>query len=576
MAGTARPAQHGLSSHPNPKPCQCLTVSSARGWKRLLVKVRAEVSSTKIRGGFYTPESLVQACYQRVFEVLPNGDGLSLLEPSAGDGAFIRGLGRHPLYRRISDGLALEPLADEAAKCQEAVRTILPRGRVVVDSFLRWAEQSDERFDVAVGNPPFVRFQFVGTEDMAAAGRLAASRGHTLRRVSNLWIPIFIEALRRLRSGGAFAFVIPSECFTGVSAGAVRDWLLANVDELRADLFPPGSFPAVLQQVIVLSGTRRAQPTQASTRLSFVEHLPSNGQMHWHHYVPVSTDSWTRYLLTPDYLETYDSVKTSSFVRRLGDLAKLEVSTVTGANDFFSIDRDTRDDYELGPWSLPLLARVRLAPGLRFDLTDHENLVGAGEKAFLLYFDAELPSPEDLVKPLEYLTGGIAAGIPDRYKCSIRSPWYRVPLIQPRGLMLSKRSHHYPRLLLNGAQVVTTDTIYQGDPGAAYRGRERDLVAAFHNSLTLLSAEIEGRSFGGGVLELVPSETARLAVPVVDGFGEELQRLDQTLRTSVDPMALVDETDLLLAKGHADFAADDFDTLRRAHEELSRRRFDRN
>lgn len=37
-------------------------------------------------------------------------------------------------------------------------------------------------------------------------------------------------------------------------------------------------------------------------------------------------------------------------------------------------------------------------------------------------------------------------------------------------------------------------------------------AASFHNSFTLLWAEIEGRSFGGGVLELVPSEVGRLKV----------------------------------------------------------------
>ena len=46
--------------------------------------------------------------------------------------------------------------------------------------------------------------------------------------------------------------------------------------------------------------------------------------------------------------------------------------------------------------------------------------------------------------------------------------------------------------------MYTSDTIYRGrtltdvlTPGA--------FAANFHNSLTLLSAELEGRSFGGGV-----------------------------------------------------------------------------
>jgi len=55
------------------------------------VKTRAEVTPEKLRGGFYTPPPLVSACLERVRERLPEGE-LRLLEPSAGDGAFVLSL----------------------------------------------------------------------------------------------------------------------------------------------------------------------------------------------------------------------------------------------------------------------------------------------------------------------------------------------------------------------------------------------------------------------------------------------------------------------------------------------------
>ena len=70
-----------------------------------------------------------------------------------------------------------------------------------------------------------------------------------------------------------------------------------------------------------------------------------------------------------------------------------------------------------------------------------------------------------------------------------------------------KRSHDTPRLILNRVGAYTTDT--------AYRIRTRDiagerLVGCFLNPMTALSAELEGRHYGGGVLELIPSEIERL------------------------------------------------------------------
>jgi hypothetical protein len=113
-------------------------------------------------------------------------------------------------------------------------------------------------------------------------------------------------------------------------------------------------------------------------------------------------------------------------------------------------------------------------------------------------------------------------------------------------------------------------------------GREKqagDVAAAFHNSLTALSSEIEGRSFGGGVLELVPSEIARLLLPLPLGFGEELDRLDAVLRSSSDPEGaedLIDETDLLLAKRVHGMNTPLMDRLRDARLTLLQRRLDRN
>ena len=77
----------------------------------------------------------------------------------------------------------------------------------------------------------------------------------------------------------------------------------------------------------------------------------------------------------------------------------------------------------------------------------------------------------------------------------------------------------------------------------------RALAAAFHSSLTLLTAELEGRSFGGGVLELVPSEIERLAVVEAADAETWIERLDALARSG-DEEAVVSATDeALIASG---------------------------
>ncbi len=57
------------------------------------------------------------------------------------------------------------------------------------------------------------------------------------------------------------------------------------------------------------------------------------------------------------------------------------------------------------------------------------------------------------------------------------------------------------------------------------------LAAGFINSLTLLSAELVGRSYGGGVLKLEPSEAEALLMPPLPAtHGKSLDQVDRLIR----------------------------------------------
>jgi hypothetical protein len=128
-------------------------------------------------------------------------------------------------------------------------------------------------------------------------------------------------------------------------------------------------------------------------------------------------------------------------------------------------------------------------------------------------------------------------------------------------------------VIVNDAAVFTTDTIYRG----RLLGDETSpaaFAAAFHNSLTMLTAEIEGRSFGGGVLELVPSEVARLRVPILAAASSWLRDLDDGLRA--DPgFDLIEATDSRLVEASI-MSRDMLDTLSDARLTMQRRRLERN
>ncbi len=512
------------------------------------MRTRAEVSTEKLRGGFYTPPALVELCLLRASALLEDADAVRVLEPSAGDGAFLRGLAAtgSALAGRVSEVCAIELVPEEAQKAELSLRSSGLTGKVLRRSALSWAAETDEWFGLVLGNPPFVRYQFVGEADRTAIAQLGTRLGVTVRGVSNLWIPVLLGALSRLRPDGVLAVVLPTECFTGCSAATVREWLAREVDELTFDLFGGGSFPDVLQEVAVLSGRRTARARAQPCEVRIVEHNRGSTRRSWSYRPTPEHRSWTRSLLDPRQLEAVEAACSLATVTRLDRVARLEVSTVTGANEFFCVDEETRAGHGLQTWTKPLLARARHAPGLIVEPDDHASARRTGARTWLLDFDADAPDPEQRPSAKRYLEAGVRHGLADRYKCRIRKPWYRVPSVRHGALLLSKRSHLYPRMLMNRAAVHTTDTIYRGDVLAPRELSARDLVACFHCSLTLLMVELEGRSFGGGVLELVPAEVSRLAVVLGSGLGCHLRDLDRVAR-SEEPEELVRATDSLLA-----------------------------
>ena len=527
----------------------------------------------KRRGGYYTPVRLVELCWNRI-GALSTGHSLRVLEPSAGDGAFIRGLNGSPLKDRVSRVDAIEISEPEAHKCSATLRDTNTDGRVINASAISWATRTNERYDIVVGNPPFVGYHHITPADRADATRLGTLMGITFSGVSNLWLLVALSALGRLRSGGTFAFVAPSESLGGISPAVLRRWLLGHTTDLRIDTFGPGSFPGVLQEVVVVSGRRETAKPGAAACCTVTDHA-RGGTTTLHTVSPAAT-TWTRYLLSAPQLAAFEYASSLDDITPLSEHASFSVSAVTGANSFFAVNDKTATQRRLTEWSRPLLARIQHAPGLVYTPTDHDAAVDSDSPTHLLDFSAERADPRDSEAASRYLAVGEQEGIPRRYKCRTRRPWFRVRIVAPGALMLPKRSHHYHRVVVNETDAVTVDTIYRGSLTERSPCTARDIAASFHNSLTLLSAEITGRTYGGGVLELVPSEAAALRLPAIPGLGSELRRLDDIARDHATPQQLVDATDELLTSRIGGLDMDTIRTLREARRFLTQRRLNRN
>lgn len=131
-----------------------------------------------------------------------------------------------------------------------------------------------------------------------------------------------------------------------------------------------------------------------------------------------------------------------------------------------------------------------------------------------------------------------------------------------------KRAHDTPRLILNDMSAYTTDTAYRITTRKGISAKK--LVFCFLNALTALSAELEGRHYGGGVLELVPSEIEKLLIPVPTELQSRVSDLDKLVREQPTRVMLEQQSREVL--GELDVDRNKQETLLAAWMRLKNRR----
>jgi adenine-specific DNA methylase len=260
-------------------------------------------------------------------------------------------------------------------------------------------------------------------------------------------------------------------------------------------------------------------------------------------------------------------LKENENVKRFSEVASVDVGIVTGANKFFLVPDSTVNEFALHKWAYPMFGRSDHVQGLVYSKNDHEWNKDTGLPANFLWFQED--KPEKLpIKVRKYLEMGLKQKLHTRFKCRTRSPWYKVPSVYSAPIAMLKRANHYPRLVLNSADAYTTDTAYRIRP---LKSNPASLVLSFVNSLTCLTAEMEGRHYGGGVLELVPSEIERLLIPTIKATFSELKSADQKFRSIEDESEFLYENDEFVL-GRLGLSKKDRETLHNAWIKLRNRR----
>jgi len=532
-----------------------------------------DLDADKLRGGYYTSPEV--AAWLARWAIRAPDD--AVLEPSCGDGAFLVAAAARlgelgARARAIGENVTgVEILAVEADRARARLRLILGRHPAAVetgDFFAWWQRPARRQFDVAIGNPPFIRYQTFPEPHRGLAMAIMARLGLTPNRLTNIWVPFVAAAAASLRPGGRLALVLPAELLQVSYASQLRSFLADRFARLDVVACNELFFDRAEQEVVLLlaDGALPAPSACNECRVALTEarclaHITARPPSEvlagaLPKTVRHGDEKWLKYFLTEREITFMRTLRAAPVTAALAAHASVDVGVVTGKNEFFVLSDDRVDRLGVGGHTVPVISRSAQLLGACIGAAEWQRLAAAGDRVHLLHLaalDAARPSP----RLASYLRLGEANGFDKGYKCSIRVPWYAVPSVWVPDAFLFRQIYDFPRVVLNQAGATSTDTIHRLRGIAA----PEQIVANLYTHLAAASAEIEGRSYGGGVLELEPREAERLLVPARLGAALPLGECDRLIRAGRIDQVL-GENDALLLRGEMGLSAAECAMLR--------------
>lgn len=523
----------------------------------------------KLRGGFYTPAPIADFILKWAF----NGNKqYDILEPSCGDGMFLDGIKRGEFeYNSI---FATELDSIEAEK---AINKNIKNCTVENREFHDFCNTTNKKFDLVIGNPPFIRYQYFDKEQQHQANIIFNRASLKYSKLTNSWVSFIVGSSLLLKETGKIGFVVPAEILQVSFAKTLRQYLAHFYNKISIVSFEKLVFPDIQQEVVLLLCEKD------NTNKHFIEHVEvkdAEGLKTLNvvklkapkKKIDFKSNKWTFYFLDQKEIDFIEKIKSDKRLKKMGDLAKVQVGITTGANPFFTVPQSIVDLYQLKDFAKPMVGRSVQVSSAIFTKSDWQRNINLEARANLLVF----PKKNELnghQGARDYIFNGETREVHKGYKCRIREEWQIVPSLWAPDALFVRRNNRYPKFLINDIGAYTTDTMHRVK--IKEEVNKNALVASYYNSLSLAFTEISGRSHGGGVLELMPNEVESVVIPYSEKHSGLLSEIDKRLRNKQDINDILEHTNQIILKETFGFSDSDIAIADSIWKKLSNRRLNR-
>jgi len=528
-----------------------------------------EASKEKLRGGFYTPEPIASFILKWAFN---GNDEFDILEPSCGDGVFLE-----EIQKGNYDYNSVTAIEFDNIEVIKSKKIGLNKSKIINSDFHDFCINTNQKFDLIIGNPPYIRYQYFDREQQKFASEIFGKAKLKYSKLTNAWVSFVVGSSLLLKEQGKIGFVLPAEILQVSYAQPLREFLGQFYNKINIVSFEKLVFPDIQQEVVLLL----CEKNKTNTHL--IEHLELRdaGELQKldvlklkspKKKIDFKSNKWTFYFLDQKEIDFLEQLQSDKIIPKLGDYAKVEVGITTGSNPFFTVPLSTVQFFNLEEYAKPLVGRSVQVPSAIFTEKDWRKNRDSEARTHLLSFP-KMKDLNDSIGARDYIAWGEEIEINKGYKCRIREEWQIVPSQRISDALFIRRNNKYPKLIINEAKAFTTDTMHRVT--VKENAEIKALTASYYNSLSFAFSEICGRSHGGGVLELMPNEVEKILLPYNENNSELLPIINKMIRDKKNISELLKITNEQILKENLGFTDSEIELADSIWEKLSKRRLNR-
>ena len=142
----------------------------------------------KLSGSYYTPYRTIQ--FMKEYLAREHKIYGKVLEPSVGDGRFLDAFEKEESIEKI---VAVELIEEKVGQLKN--RGYLEQVEIVADDFLDFAEKTSEKYQLIIGNPPYINIKNMENNSKEKAKEICEKFQLPNSLMQNMWVAFVLAAV---------------------------------------------------------------------------------------------------------------------------------------------------------------------------------------------------------------------------------------------------------------------------------------------------------------------------------------------------------------------------------------------